>query len=200
MNMFMLWMFGREIELKYGRREFLYFYLSAIVFAGAVWLALYNLVYGASGRVLGASGAVTAVLILFILNYPRRTLYIWGVLPIPAWVAGILFVVIDISGASGSRDGVAYEAHLAGAAFAFLYHRLGWRFENFAPAQLPSPRRWLRSRPKLRLHDPDESTRRQDVDADRILGKVHREGQDSLTPRERRILEDYSRRMRRKHR
>ena len=41
-NMFMLWMFGRVIEMRLGRAEFLWFYLAAIVFSGLVWLGLHN--------------------------------------------------------------------------------------------------------------------------------------------------------------
>ena len=40
MNMFMLWMFGRVIEMRLGRVEFLWFYLAAIVFSGLAWLGL----------------------------------------------------------------------------------------------------------------------------------------------------------------
>jgi hypothetical protein len=60
----------------------------------------------------------------------------------------------------------------------------------------------VKSRPKLKIHDPerDDPNRKQDEEADRILDKVNREGMESLTSKERRILEEYSRRMRKKHR
>jgi membrane associated rhomboid family serine protease len=206
MNMLMLWMFGRDMEMKYGRREFLRFYLIAIVVAGLAWLAVQNIVgillaaRNPADRTLGASGAVTAVLILFILNYPRRTLYLWGLLAVPAWLLGVLYVGLDTFGFLGGGGHVAYEAHLGGAAFALAYYGMGWNFERFSLGRLSPPARWLPSRPKLKVHDPDEFYRQQDIEADRILDKVHRQGQDSLTARERRILEEYSRRMRQKHR
>jgi hypothetical protein len=101
---------------------------------------------------------------------------------------------------------IAFDVHLVGAAFAIAYYRFGWNLGRI----LPSPA-WLgggrpkfkfRRRPKLKLHDPDaeDHYNEQDDQADRILEKVNREGMDSLSRKERRILEDYSRRMRQKHR
>ena len=56
--------------------------------------------------------------------------------------------------------------------------------------------------PQLKVHDPEveERYREMDDEADRLLDKVHREGEASLSEKERRLLEDYSRRMRQKHR
>ena len=203
LNMFMLWMFGRDIEWKYGWREFLRFYLVSIVFAGAVWLLIRYLT-ATPGAVVGASGAVTAVVILFVLNYPQRPLYLFMLIAVPAWVAGVLFVGLDILRALGQSDGnIAFEAHLAGALFAFVYHRLGWNLGRLIPfRRMPkSPSfNFLKRKPKLRVHDPESYYEELDKEADRLLDKVHREGGDSLTDRERQILEDYSRRMRQKHR
>ena len=78
LNMLGLFMFGREVELRYGRREFLIFYLTAIVVAGLVWTAatIPSLAgAGAGGGIphaLGASGGVVAVVILFAFNFPFR--------------------------------------------------------------------------------------------------------------------------------
>ncbi len=60
--------------------------------------------------------------------------------------------------------------------------------------------RLFKRRPDLKVHRPSEYYRDLDEQADRLLEKVHREGESSLSPKERRILEDYSRRMRQKHR
>ena len=58
----------------------------------------------------------------------------------------------------------------------------------------------IKRKPKLRVHDPDADPQTGDSQADALLAKVNREGMDSLTSREKRILEEYSRRMRQKHR
>ena len=201
-NMFLLFMFGREIEAKLGKREFLTFYLLAIVVAGLVWVLMRLFLGQSNSACVGASGAVSAVVILFVLNYPKRKLMIWGILETPAWVIGVVFVGLDLLFAVFSRDNVAHDAHLAGAAFAAAYFKLGWNFEKFLPANLSST---FKRSPELRVHSPDgedsadAAYAEQDAEADRILDKISAEGEESLTKKERKILESYSRRMRRKH-
>jgi rhomboid family protein len=198
LNMLGLFFFGREVELRYGRREYLIFYLTAIVVAGLVWTAATiptmreALAQGAAPpAALGASGGVTAVVILFAFNFPFRTVLFMFFLPMPMWVAAIIFVVIDALGAVRVRDAgnVAVTAHLGGALFAFLYYRWGGRLERLLPRTSVLSR--LRARPKLRVHDPgnDAAT---DSRVDEILKKIQEHGQDSLTYGERRILEEAS--------
>ena len=78
-NMFGLWMFGREVEMKYGRQEFLRLYFVMIIFSGVVW-SLYEAAMlggipeaGTGPGLIGASGAVVGVILLFALNVPKRT-------------------------------------------------------------------------------------------------------------------------------
>ena len=202
MNMFTLWMFGREVEGKYGKWEFLRFYLAAIMAASLVWAAVHHFLYAGPASSYGASGAVTAVVILFVLNFPTRTLYLFGVVAVPAWAIGVLFIALDVLGSIGQWDNVAYEAHLAGAAFAVAYRWSGLNFGRFWPSRWKISPSLLKPKPQLKVHDPDpeESYRDLDEQADEILAKLHREGENSLSRQERRILEDYSRRMRQKHR
>ena len=200
-NMLGLWFFGRAVEQRYGRQEFLAFYLLAIVFAGAVWL-ISQLVLAdvplAYIRMLGASGGLSAVLILFALNYPKQMVYIWGVLPIPAWTFAIFFVGSDVMGALNRSGNVAYTAHLGGALFGFLYFQQGWRVSNWLPSGWSLPRPGRRTR--LRIHEPDEVESETDQRVDEILKKIQEQGQDSLTWRERRTLEKASQAYQRKRR
>lgn len=207
-NMFGLWMFGRDVELIYGRKEFLRFYLVALVVGSIVW-ALRNQLWGAAPQgqehvLLGASGAVTAVVLMFVLQHPTRTILLMFVLPVPAWVMGVLIIggdLMQMMSSTGQRS-IAFDVHLVGATFAILYFRLGWNLGRWIP-ELPwlrgSARPWKR-KPRLRVHDPGEDGSEQDEVADQLLIKVSREGMESLTAQERRILEAYSRRMRQKHR
>ncbi len=194
-NMIAFWFFGRPVEMRYGRREYLAFFLTSIVVAGLVWVGSE---YIANGRavpitMLGASGGISAVLILFALNFPRQYVYIWGVLPLPAWLFAVLFVGYDILGAMGRADTVAYTAHLGGAAFAVAYFQFRWRIGGWLPTNWSLPK--LRRRPKLRVLDPSDDDQRGsgDDEVDEILRKIKQHGQDSLTRRERRILEEASR-------
>ena len=76
---------------------------------------------------LGASGGVVAVVILFAFNFPYRTVLFMFFLPMPMWVAAVIFVAVDAIGASTAPGNVAYTAHLGGALFAFLYYEGGLR-------------------------------------------------------------------------
>jgi membrane associated rhomboid family serine protease len=194
-NMIALWMFGRSVESKYGRHEYLAFFLVAVVFAGLCWFAS-ELVANrqlVEAQLLGASGGIAAVLLLFCFNYPHQQVFIWGVLPMPAWVFAIFFVGMDMFGATGHMGGnVAYTAHLGGALFAFVYYRMGWRILNWLPQGWKMPK--LGRRPSLRVLDPaeDEDDSTEEM-VDNILRKIREHGQDSLTRGERRILEEASR-------
>lgn len=203
-NMFGLWMFGRDVEGVYGRGEILRIYLLTIVLGGVVWSARAGLTVDPAlwdrYIMLGASGAVTCVILLFCFLFPRRTVLLMFIIPAPAWVLGLLIVVMNVLGARMPGEGnVAYDVHLVGAAFAFGYFRFGWNLGRWT-SRLPSPSRWFKPRPRLRVHDPGSSQAVLDEEADRILDKVNRDGIESLTSRERKALEDYSRRMRQKHR
>jgi membrane associated rhomboid family serine protease len=196
-NMFFLWLFGRDMETLYGKRLYLQLYLSLVVLSGFIWLVL-NLLSGNAAMLIGASGAVTGIMVLFVLHYPTRTLLFWGVFPIPVWILATLQLLQDIFGAVTRSGQVAYTAHLTGAAFAYLFYKTGWQLGSLLPKRLSLGR--LGRKPRLRVHrseeDEDDLGRR----VDRILEKINREGQDSLTRDERRTLEKASRRYQQKRR
>jgi membrane associated rhomboid family serine protease len=193
-NMLSLWMLGRAVEDRYGKAEFLRVYLTAVVGAGLVWLIRHSLWKDDASVVLGASGAVTCVVMLFVFLYPKVQVYFWGVLPVPAWVLGLILVLGDLM--AGSGPNVAYDVHLAGAAWAAIYFfrgiHLRWMEQPWSRLKTIF-QGWVR--PDVKLHDP-EATAKDDAEADRILDKIHRQGQSSLTSSERRFMEKYSRRVR----
>ena len=212
-NMLTLWFFGREVEAVMGRREFLRFYLAAIVVAGLAWVASCSLAapHGTM-RLVGASGGVMAVLAVYIWHFPHQTVLLWGVLPVPVWALGVLYLVLDVRGAAEAGDHVAHTAHLAGAAFGLLYAWRGWRLDGLEDRlrDLVRPRRRLRV---VRDDEPDGRTsarsaarRRPEPDddldeqVDRILAKISRSGEASLTTAERETLTRASRRLKERSR
>lgn len=208
-NMLSLWFLGRDVERVYGSQETLRFYLAAVVL-GSVSQALRQYLSVPPdlwARCLGASGAVTAVIILFVCRFPRQTLLLFMIIPVPAWLAGLLVIAVNILGFSGmelnlgsEQARVAFDVHLVGAAFALCYYWFGWNLGRLVPSAWMSRLRFA-PRSTLRVHRPDEDdTAELDAAADAVLDKVSRLGIDSLTPRERRLLEEYSRRMRMKQR
>ena len=200
-NMFALFIFGRDVERRYGRSEFLRLYLTLVVVGGLAWAVVNRIQGGHPGDIVyGASGAVVGMVILFALSFPHRTILLFFVIPTPAWVVGLLVIGVDMYGAM-TRPGthVAYSVHLAGAAFAYLYFRMGWNLGRFFPDGFRMPN--LLHRPKLRIHDPDRDTAPDLAkEVDRILEKIHREGETSLTRKERQTLESASRQYQRRRR
>jgi hypothetical protein len=195
--MFALWMFGRDIEAIYGGKEFLKLYLMLLL-AGSVGWAIANRFFMGTPLdmpCVGASAAVTGVVLLYIFYYPHRTLLLFFVLPVPAWLVGVGMILYDVWGAVAVGGHVAHGAHLAGAALAYAYYHWRWNFSALWD-RLTQPLQRL-GRPRLRVHQPPSGPSADEAklsgEVDRILEKIHREGEASLTRKERQILEDASR-------
>jgi rhomboid family protein len=215
-NMLAVYVFGRDLEERNGWQEFLRFYLVAIVTGTVFWSARNYffdpppevIVAGKSVALwpfaLGASGGAVALTVLFCLRNPTATLLLFFILPVPAWLAGLLLVAGDLFGVpppDGQR--IAFDIHLVGAAFALAYWYFGWNFGRLPGITVFGQlgRRLgkaLKSKPDLRVHDPEAHYEDLDAEGDRVLEKIKREGEGSLTKRERQVLEAYSRRMRQK--
>ncbi|NCY02400.1 MAG: rhomboid family intramembrane serine protease [Planctomycetia bacterium] len=211
-NMLMLWFFGREVEAIMGRGEFFRFYFTAIVLAGLAWLASVSLFGGradavAAHRLMGASGAIMAVFAVFVWYFPRQTVLLWFVLPVPVWALGLLYLVTDLQGATHGGGQVAHVAHLAGAVFGLCYAWRGWDLSGLGDMQdrlqtrLRGLRRGMRvvrppeddAAPPRRAAERDDVALQEAVDL--ILEKISRSGEASLTPAERDTLTQASRRL-----
>jgi membrane associated rhomboid family serine protease len=212
-NMLMLWMFGSDLEAIYGKREFLRIYFAAQVVGGLAWVAATRLMTGGdesvSYSVIGASGAVSGILMLFVFHYPRRILLFWGVVPVPVWLFGLFWLLTDISGFGrsmhgGGSDNVAYAAHLGGALLSALYYRFSWNFGRWLPESVTLPKLGgpggFGRKPKLRVHQPpaEEAPKSMEAEVDRLLAKITDTGYDSLNEEEKRTLEKASSRYQRR--
>lgn len=213
-NMWFLWIVGREMESLYGGRDFLAFYLAAAVVSTFCWAVSQTFQPGAHYMV-GASGAVMAVLTLYTLYYPRREIYLLF-LPMPMWVVLVLYLVWPLMGDGGRT--VAFESHLAGAGFAYLFKRFDLRWSRVAPGRMSRPRLKIvfpsvhdqpRTRsgggygrttgdvvggkgPRVSVVAEDQF----DAQLDEILAKIAREGRSGLTEEEQRVLQEASQRAR----
>ncbi len=127
-NMFVLYQFGGIVESIYvdqlfgpmwGRVLFLVMYLVGIVFANLPSLGKHkdNQRYSA----LGASGAVSGVLYAYILFAPWSMLGLFGIIPVPAIVFGVLYLIYSSYAAKHSRDNIGHDAHFYGALFGFFF-------------------------------------------------------------------------------
>jgi membrane associated rhomboid family serine protease len=201
-NMLFVWWFGKTLESIYGSREFLFFYLAAAVVSGLAFVGL-GLAMRDVAPAVGASGAVMAIVMVYAMYYPRQRIYIWGVIPIEirwlvaAYVFFDLLPVLQALAGGAGRDNVAHSAHLGGLAFGFLYKKYNWRLSQFfSGVSLPNWRRMVGPRRKFRIYKPTSSEHDTDLGAkvDAVLEKISREGEQSLSDREREILKTASQR------
>ena len=126
LNMFVLISFGPVIEQLLGKKRFLIFYILAAVVSSISHCAVSLYLLGAKeSMALGASGAISALVILFSFLFPREKLYILGLVPIPALTGALLFVGIDVWGlvmqTKGSMQIIGHGAHLGGALCGIMY-------------------------------------------------------------------------------
>ncbi|HSA94274.1 MAG TPA: rhomboid family intramembrane serine protease [Terriglobales bacterium] len=125
-NMLILWMFGTDLELAWGRRRFLDLYFLSLTGAAAVTvlMALAGVLVSMQAPTIGASGGVYGILGAFATIYGDRRIIILPI-PIPLkaryWVG--FLVVISVIGALQERSGIAHLAHLGGLLFGVLYAR-----------------------------------------------------------------------------
>jgi len=93
-NMFMLWMFGMEVENIWGSKKFLIFYLICGIGAG-LFQALLPLIFGLDlAPTVGASGSVFGVMIAFAMFFPDRYIFLYFLVPVKAkYLVG--FLVVD---------------------------------------------------------------------------------------------------------
>ena len=126
-NMYVLYIFGEYVESTFvvmfgalkGRLFYLALYLLSIVAASLPTHMKHkdNSYYAA----LGASGATSAILFSFIIFAPWTTLLLFFVIPCPAIVAAVLYLVYSSWASKNSRDNIGHDAHFYGAIFGFLF-------------------------------------------------------------------------------
>lgn len=131
-NMLYLWIFGNNVEDRFGHGRFLVFYLLSGVLAT---FAQYAVNPGSMIPNVGASGAIAGVLGAYLLLFPRQKVQVaigYAVVPMPAlFVIGFWIVLQLFSGVGSiaatddtSGGGIAYMAHVggffAGLALAFI--------------------------------------------------------------------------------
>jgi hypothetical protein len=160
-------------------------------------------------------------MLAFAMNWPDAPIYIWGIFPVKAkWLVAFLFVVSVLSAFGGAGGGIAHFAHLGGLAAGFLYLKSDWwrgkpgkaKSGVKGPGSGKKKSRGTRIR-RLAIVPQDDGEQEPDsgtVDSpgwssqdealldevDRILDKISARGMSSLTEKERKILDEVSRKSR----
>ena len=205
MNMLVLFFFGTPLESRWGGKEFFRFYVVAAL-GGAVLQFAFA---GGGGMMIGASAACYGVMLAFAMNWPNAPIYIWGIFPVKAkWLVGFMALSVLLSSFGSSGGGIAHFAHLGGLVAALLYLKADWRpralatevRETARPRQRRLaivPREEIERRAGERARGLSDREERKMLDeVDRVLDKISEQGMSSLTPAERKLLDDVSRQRR----
>ncbi len=209
-NMLMLFVFGTAVESRMGSRAFILYYL--MCGAGAAVFSL-----GLSGIMqvspfVGASGAVLGVAFAFAMYWPDAELIVFPIpVPLRAKTLVALLVGLDVLFYFLTPgDGIAHLAHVGGVAFGFLFFRMQGLSRR---SPHPPPRAVERvvmvqsgaAEPERRTPvTPARARRRVEADpvaaeVDRVLDKISEKGIASLTPAERRFLDEVAKQKKSEH-
>ena len=128
-NMLALWMFGCDLERRWGSPFFLKYYFVSVI-GGGVLNAL--ILPGQVVPSIGASAGIYGILLAYGLIYPNQIVYFYFLFPIKmkhfVWIIGAIALYSSI--ASG-QSGIAHLAHLGGMVFGYLYLRGGNPWDRF---------------------------------------------------------------------
>jgi membrane associated rhomboid family serine protease len=186
-NMFVLWMFGTEVEMTLSSRRFLKFYLICGTGAGIITVLT---MFSVPMLVIGASGAVLGVLVAFAVMFPNRVVYLYFLFPIKVKYLVMILIAIDLLAAwsGGGGDGVAHFTHLGGALIGFIYMKPDWKIFS-----LGRKVRGLRDNLKYKQQKKrQQNNDRLMEEVDQILDKISEVGYENLSEREKKILKNAS--------
>ena len=191
MNMFVLWMFGMEIENYWGKKEFYKYYFITGIGSGLITL-LFSL--NSTIPVVGASGAIYGILVAFALMFPNRYLYLYFLIPIKAKYFVIFIAVVTFfSTFAPGTSNISHLTHLGGFLIGFVYLKR-WQISSFVRSKFPNirikiPIRRVRKTSKdeevIKKYDTDETFKEE---LNLILDKINRDGYDTLNEEEKRTL------------
>jgi len=121
-NMYALLMFGIMLERTLGSREFLLFYFVTGTLGGVVCYLISMLTGNMNIAIIGASGAIYAMLFLTSVMFPSGRILLFFVIPLKMPVAVLVFIVLEVcSQILGTSTGIAHLAHLSSMLIAWLY-------------------------------------------------------------------------------
>lgn len=181
-NMFVLWMFGSELEKYWGKREFLRFFFVTGVGSGLVTV-LFSL--SSSTPVVGASGAIYGVLLAYGLMFPNRLVYLYFLIPIKVKYLVILIGTIAFfSSLNPGYSNISHLTHLSGMIIGFVYFRsnLNWNTINHFV---------IHRKNEIKRHYKDKKNEKREalkLKVDAVLDKINEKGYDSLSKSEREFL------------
>ncbi len=199
-NMLTLFFAARIFTTFFNGRQFLGLYLLSAIFSGLVFVLTFYLT-GSAGNMVGASGAIMAVLLAATTYQPLMSIRLMLIGYVKLWHIAAVLLLLDLMQLHDPNFG-GHIAHLSGALFGFLYIRLlqrgvdlsrvmtlfeagGWQW--LKPAK-KRPFRQVHTNPKAPGPKVKPAKDRHQQQIDDILDKISKSGYDSLTKEEKEFL------------
>jgi len=214
-NMFSLYMFSDNVELVLGGGKFLLVYFGSLVGGNLLSLLVHK--HHSNYSAVGASGAVSGIIFAAIALQPSIGIGMFFIY-IPGWLYGIVFVAVSIYGIKSQKDNIGHEAHLGGALVGMLAaiacepEVLQYNYTVILFITIPAiifihliitkPHLVLidnlfvkNNLPYYTIDQKYNAEKKLETDTvDAILDKINRHGINSLSKREKELLENYSKR------
>jgi membrane associated rhomboid family serine protease len=215
-NMVALYFFSGSLELYLGPLRFLIIYFLSLI--GGDLLSLFIHRHDGDYDSVGASAGVTGVIFAAIALFPGMGIGLFFIpLSIPGWLFGLVYVLYSIYGIRSRKNNIGHDAHLGGAlvglTVAIIMQPSALIDNTWAIVIIMLPSVFfiymIITRPHILLIDNyyfkkhsdavtidhryniDKANKQKEID--RILEKIHKRGMNSLTSKEKQMLEDYSR-------
>ena len=188
-NMFVLWMFGSELESIWGRKSFLRYYFTTGVGSGLIWLVL-NL-SNANHTLAGASGAVYGILLAFGMIFPNRTVYLYFLFPIKVKYLVMFLVATEFILSMNTTSDISHITHLSAVVIGFVYLRYIWRWKDIRF----SIRKYIREFGLTVQYQKETRRAKLQQEVDQILDKINTVGYDGLSEEEKETLYATSRKL-----
>ena len=176
-NMFVLWMFGIELERMWGKKKFLTFY-----FVTGIGSGLITMLFGLNSLtpIVGASGAIYGVLMAYGLTYPNRIVYLYGLIPIKSIWFVIGIGTIAFFSSFNNVTQISHLTHLSGMAIGYILLKKPIHLQSLWFAIV---KKFLEF--KIQKEEKKTSFKYEiEKDLNSILDKINKEGFDSLTEEE----------------
>jgi hypothetical protein len=212
--MMTLYFFSGPVEFYFGALKFLLIYFASLIGGNLLSLLVHR--NHSDYSAVGASGAVCGIIFASIAVFPGMSVGFFGLLHMPGWLYGIIYVLFSIYGIRSRKDNIGHEAHLGGALVGMvtaLIMEPAAIVENYFTILLIAVPSLIFiyviiAKPQLLLvnnlfhtenkdhysidhkYNQERTMRQHEVDA--ILDKIAKHGMQSLSKKEKELLKEYS--------
>lgn len=212
-NMFSLYIFSGSLESFLGPVNYLVIYIAGLV--GGNLLSLFIHRFHGDYSSVGASGAIFAIMFSAIALFPGMKIGFFFLPAIPGWLFGLVYVLVSIYGIRSRTNNIGHDAHLGGGLAGMLIAIILYPsivvensftllvvavpaiafilFIIYKPEALLIDNYFFKKHHYLTVEDKyNLKKKNKQQDLDKLLEKIHKNGINSLSKKEREMLHEYS--------